>query len=192
MPGQNRSQSRQRVEILLVKAKGGSEAALGGALEECRSDLTRSARRVAARRPEIGANGSDLVQDAFVSAVRGFARFQGTRYQEFKGWLHRILLNRAAELTRKRDQRRAGRSERPSRRPTDSGLLDRGQSPSSIARHKEFRKLVQVALAALPLSYQEVLRLRFDRGLSFSRDRPRIVSLRKCCADAIQSRHGFV
>jgi RNA polymerase sigma-70 factor, ECF subfamily len=168
MSGQSRSTSRRQIEALLLEAKLGSDSALGEALQKCRSDLIRAAQRAIERRPDCRGDHSDLVQEAFLNATRGFGRFQGASYPEFMGWLHRILLNKAAELARKRESRGpTGQNRKIGGASGISGLPDRGRSPSSVARHNEYRDLVQEALAKLPASYQQVLRMRFDEGLSF-------------------------
>ena len=145
------------------------------------------------RRPDCRGDHSDLVQEAFLNATRGFGHFQGASYPEFMGWLHRILLNKAAELARKRQSRGpTGKNRKAGGASGISGLPDRGRSPSSVARHNEYRTLVQEALSKLPAAYQQVLRLRLRQWIKLSRYRRAIVPFRGRSPHEIQSCHGML
>src|SRR6516225_2525174 len=93
-------------------ARAGSPEALGQVLETFRGYLLLIADRE--MDPELRAKGgaSDLVQETFLEAQRDFARFHGTRAEELRAWLRRLLLNNVANFTRQyreRAKRQVGR-----------------------------------------------------------------------------------
>ena len=168
MSNQSRSKTHKQIETLLAAARKGSDSALGRVLEASRLQLLHLTRKAMLRRPRSGETESDIVQDTFVNATRGFSGFQGTQSHEFLGWLRRILLNRLAEI---------GRWRRHALTPKKDGnelkqvlaaeVVDPHSSPSSVVRHNEDRDLIRAALAQLPLEQHDVVRLRMERELSF-------------------------
>jgi RNA polymerase sigma-70 factor (ECF subfamily) len=153
----------------LREARGGSPEALGRALEACRRYLARIARRELAADLRAKGGASDLVQEAFLEAHRGFGQFRGASADEFRGWLRRLLLNRAAKAgrrfraARKRAVGRevAWRGDRPTEAPVDP------TTPSRVVGGREEGARVRRAVAELPADHQAVLRLRYEQQLSF-------------------------
>jgi len=88
-------------DALIAAARAGSSVAIGKLLENCRNYLLLIANRAldSDLRPKVGA--SDLVQDTFVEAHRGFPRFQGTTETELLAWLTTILGHRLANNNRR-------------------------------------------------------------------------------------------
>src|SRR5436305_5046457 len=88
------------VDAWLAAARGGSEEALGQALQACRFYLLLIAERELD--PGVRAKGgaSDLVQQTFLEAQQDFGRFGGTSGQELRVWLRRLLLNNLANFER--------------------------------------------------------------------------------------------
>src|SRR6516165_1063063 len=84
----------------LAAARAGSPEALGQVLETFRAYLLLIAARELD--PELRAKGgaSDLVQETFLEAQRDFSRFDGTRVEELRAWLRRLLINNVANFTR--------------------------------------------------------------------------------------------
>lgn len=82
-------------------AQDGADGALGAVLEGCRQYLLLVANDQldAELRDKVGA--SDLVQDTFLDAQRGFGRFHGTTREELLAWLRRILLNNLTDARRR-------------------------------------------------------------------------------------------
>lgn len=100
----------------------------------------------------------DVVQTTFLKLCRETpARLEG----RLAPWLFRVCRNEALDV-----RRRKRREE-----PLDAADLERQPSPDPTpARLLETREALQgvlVALAALPASQQEVLRLKFQEGLSY-------------------------
>lgn len=140
----------------------------GAAYEE----LVRSAggRMLAVARSMLSTeeDAHDAVQEAFLSAFKALAAFDGRA--RLTTWLHRITVN--ACLMRLRSQRR-----KPERRMTDllpkfvddghqlnpSAPWDRHE-PDALSR-EETRQLVCAKIAELPTPYRIVLTLRELQGL---------------------------
>jgi RNA polymerase sigma-70 factor (ECF subfamily) len=163
----NAGHDGSRLEAFIARAKSGSTSALGRALDVCRPQLLRSARRGVGRklRPLTGA--SDVVQDTFVNATRGFTRFRGARAGEFVRWLRTILAHRLAEIAR-----RATAAGLETSDPNGAELVarqspDPGPSPSSLASDQEHAELIRAALLELGERDRQALRLRFEEGLTF-------------------------
>jgi len=89
------------VEGLLQAARAGSAEALGQALEACRGYLLHVARREIAPGQQAKASASDIVQETFLEAERGFPRFGGDSERELLAWLRKLLLNNLGDFTRR-------------------------------------------------------------------------------------------
>jgi RNA polymerase sigma-70 factor (ECF subfamily) len=123
------------------------------------------------------ADASDIVQETFLDAHRGFARFAGGTEAELLAWLRRILAARVADLLRRYlgAQGRDVRLERELSAELDdrsSALLGPElaasiSSPSQQADRREQAVLLAEALARLPDDYREALVLRHLEGLTF-------------------------
>ena len=92
----------------------------------------------------------DLVQEVFLALVRSIDRFEG-RSQIFT-WLYRVLLNRHAELVRRKS-------------------LDRSRMPAAASESPdpdtERGERVRAAMERLRAEEQRVLFLRFFEGLPY-------------------------
>lgn len=97
----------------------------------------------------------DIAQDAFVTALERLDEL--TRDDAFKGWLLRIVRNRA--LDRKRSQVRF-----PKVDVTVLDLVDRGDSPEREAARAELRDRLTRALSTLPERERQVLLLHDLEG----------------------------
>jgi RNA polymerase sigma-70 factor (ECF subfamily) len=151
-------------------------AALGRLLESYRHYLHLLARAAIGRRLQGKADASDIVQETFLEAHRGFARFQGGTEGELLGWLRRILAARVADLLRRylgaqgRDVRLE--CELAAELDDQSAMLGRAlaapvSSPSQQADRREQAVLLAEALARLPPDYREAVVLRHLEGLTF-------------------------
>ena len=92
----------------------------------------------------------DLVQEVFLALVRSVDRFEG-RSQIFT-WLYRVLLNRHAELVRRKTLDRTRKPEPPS---------------EPAASDPERGERVRAAMDRLRAEEQRVLFLRFFEGLPY-------------------------
>src|SRR5207247_5197137 len=86
---------------LMELARGGDSPALGQLLDGCRAYLTLLARVQIGRRLRGKVDPADLVQETFLEAHRGFARFRGTTEAELTAWLRQILAGQLAQMVRR-------------------------------------------------------------------------------------------
>ncbi len=144
---------------LLERLRAGDEAACEAFLRENMGRLLAVARRYL----RCEEDARDAVQDAFISAFRAIASFQGG--SSLSTWLHRIVVNACLMKIRTRK-----------RRPEDSiedllpnfdetghrvGNLDPWvESAESALARKETRERVRASIEKLPESYRAVLLLR--------------------------------
>ena len=157
---------------LLGKARQGDREALGRLLEAQREALHRLAERQLNGRIAVRVDASDIIQQTFLEAHRGFRQFAGQDARELTAWLQRILDHKVAgairdhALLQKRDVRR-------DRSLDDSaggaGLLkqqlDAGLStPSQKAIRGEEARRLSEALTLLPDDQREAVRLRHLEG----------------------------
>jgi RNA polymerase sigma-70 factor, ECF subfamily len=163
-------------EGLLGQARAGDGPALGQLLELYRHYLALLARMQIGRRLQGKVDASDLVQETFLKAHRGFAQFRGSSEGELVSWLRQILAANLANLVHRHygRQRRDVKLERDlaaemdaSSRVLDLGLVAQGSSPSQQAARREQAVLLADALERLPADYREVLILRHLEGLTF-------------------------
>jgi RNA polymerase sigma-70 factor (ECF subfamily) len=158
----------------LAAARGGSNEALGQALETCRPYLLLIAQRQVG--PDLHAkdSASDLVQETFLEAKRDFAQFQGSTEGELLAWLRELLLNNLGYFTARyrathmRDvAREVAVDNGDSSANPRAGLAADTPSPSAQVMEREQARALQEALARLPADYCQVLTLRYQEGRSF-------------------------
>jgi RNA polymerase sigma-70 factor (ECF subfamily) len=168
------SQHASEMARWLSAARGGSQEALGQALEACRGYLLLVAQRELD--PALHAKGgaSDLVQETFLEAQRDFPRFQGTSETELLAWMRRLLLNNLANFARRyrdTDKRQLGRevaldAEQSTSTPAGAVRADT-PTPSVQAMAHEQAQALQRALERLPEDYRQVITLRYQEERSF-------------------------
>lgn len=153
----------------IMEGRHGSAAARGILYERCRGYLLL----VAERELEPGLRGktgaSDLVQEAFLDAERGFADFRGQTESELRAWLRRILRNRAGQAARKYRlaAKRDVRGECSLSVWGDVQLAADVDTPSACVGAAEEADRLTAALACLPDHYQSVIQLRNTERRSF-------------------------
>jgi RNA polymerase sigma-70 factor (ECF subfamily) len=163
-------------QLMLQRAQGGDERALGELLQLYRPYLSLLARIKADRQLQAKLDDSDLVQDTCLSAHRDFGKFRGITEKEFTAWLREIMAHAAANLMREhRRQKRDVRVERQlnnllnqSSQMLERALASTDSSPSARVERRERAVLLANALDALPVEYREVLMLRELEGKSLS------------------------
>lgn len=149
--------------IILEALRRGDEAAYERLVRDYTPRLLAVARRFL---PEE-ADAADAVQDAYLSAFRGLAEFDGQA--KLSTWLHRIVVN--ACLMKMRTRRR-----RPEKRIDDllPGFREDGHAieppavwpaAEALAAGEELRAAVHAAIAQLPENYRTVLLLRDIEGV---------------------------
>jgi len=159
---------------LLRAARGGSVEALGGLFESCRSYLLRIAHQEL--RPSLQAklDAADLVQETFIEATRDFPHFQGETAAQLFGWLRGILRHNLTDLTRRFETccRCLSQEVRLSGKIGDvAGRSSPFIQQMTICEQliaQEQRHALEDALQQLPLSYRQVLHLRYGEQRSFA------------------------
>lgn len=156
----------------LQAARSGDLKALGRLLDWCRAYLLQIAQMELPDRLHRKVDPSDIVQETFLEAQRGFGGFHGTTEQDLLAWLRGILRHNLTDLARqfRRGKRDVGR-ELPLDDSANEGLqnelLDDDETPCTQARSREQDAALQKALALLPAHYREVIYRHDFHGLSF-------------------------
>lgn len=159
---------------LLTAARAGSKDALGELLEAYRRYLAAVARdRIDPRLMPKG-DASDIVQDTFRDAQKGFDRFHGSTEEELLAWLRQILVHRVGRFARRYrgvQKRSATREVRLD--PNDSIAADDPAyradqlTPSAEAMAREQNTALHDGLNRLPEEYRRVILMRYRDGLPF-------------------------
>ncbi len=152
-------------EAALVAAlQAGDGAAFETVVRTCGGPMLTVAGRIL-RNDE---DARDAVQDAFLSAFKGLAQFDGR--SKLLTWLHRITLNAAlAKLrTRRRKPERSIEDLLP-HFTDDEHQIDRPaawpEQAGDIAERHELRGIIRGCIDRLPEAYRTVLLLRDIEGL---------------------------
>jgi RNA polymerase sigma-70 factor (ECF subfamily) len=156
------------LDLLLIQARAGDQAALGRLLELYRNYLRLMARSLIYRPVQVRLDASDLVQETFLKAHREFRQFVGSGERELVAWLRKILVRTLSNQAKHhhalgRDQRRQESLDVLLDRSSlaiQEQLADSVASPSAHAVRREQAVLLADALARLPTDYREVFILR--------------------------------
>jgi RNA polymerase sigma-70 factor (ECF subfamily) len=157
------------LESWIEAARRGDREALGRALLSFRDYLLLVA--TAELHPTLGAKGgpSDLVQETFFRAQRGFAGFRGQSRAEWQNWLRAILVRSLAHHRRRyysTAKRRQGREvplESAGRRAIEAPDL----TPCQELDRRERRVAVLDAVERLPGHYRDVVNWHHRDNLPF-------------------------
>lgn len=160
--------SRPEVEPSICAAKNGSPSALGSLLESCRDYLLLIANEGLDSELRTKLGPSDLVQQTFLHAQRGFAEFRGTTQADLHAWLRAILLHEMSR-TRRRFQLTQKRNPELEVPLEGNGAIDNPASvlvydtPLPVDRLLTDEKwtLLARAVEQLPEDYRRVVRLRY-------------------------------
>lgn len=95
------SRIERTLDSLLQRAVQGDQQALGRLLDEFRPWLRLLAQRALDGRLAGRIDGSDVVQQTYLSAVRRFSEFQGNTTEELSAWLRRIHERNLIDETRR-------------------------------------------------------------------------------------------
>lgn len=160
------------VEELILRARDGSDSALGAIAELCRPYLMLVATRDIAPDLRAKTSASDLVQDTFVEVQRDFENFRGQTGEEFYAWVSGILANRVLNNVRRfrHTAKRSVNREALHHAETDilKSLCEPVETPSAAFVASDEQRRVQLALANIPEEMQLVLRLRTWERKEFS------------------------
>jgi RNA polymerase sigma-70 factor (ECF subfamily) len=172
LPHGNPSPLEWSFEEILAKARDGSPTSLGRLFELKRKYLLTVAHRQIGADLQGKVGASDLVQETFVEAQKGFERFQGTTEVEFLAWLSAILTNRFSNIARhhRLTQKRAiGRniSDAAASIAIRQAMSDMLTPSTQLVAEEEKRRL-HVALDSLPAEVREILVMRIWQRASFA------------------------
>lgn len=142
-------------EELVERGRSGDEAALSALVRRHQDAAYRVA--ISITRNEDAA--LDVVQDAFVKALRGLDRFRGDA--SFRTWLGTITANEARGVLRKVKRLRETTLEYAA--PVESG--ERNAADAAVVADESAR--ARAMLATLPEKQRLSVALRIDEGLSF-------------------------
>ena len=95
------SESESSFEELIRKARNGDDSSLGRLLEQHRPWLRLLGKRGLGDRFAGRIDDSDVAQQTFLSAVRGFGQFRGTTPDELAVWLQQIHQRNMQDAVRK-------------------------------------------------------------------------------------------
>ncbi|HEV3080787.1 MAG TPA: sigma-70 family RNA polymerase sigma factor [Gemmataceae bacterium] len=159
---------------MLAAARAGSREALGELLQACRRYLLRVAEEKIEDALKIKGSPSDLVQDTFLDAQKGFGRFQGYSERELLAWLVRILRNNLRNFSRDYQDVEKRQVEGEVRLDDSAAqgnlkkrLVSPARTPSSMAIREEEAHRFRRAVQRLPEQYRLVIRLRDLERRSF-------------------------
>jgi RNA polymerase sigma-70 factor (ECF subfamily) len=146
---------------LLQRARAGDGRAFEELAREAEVGLYRHVLRIVGTPEEA----EDVVQDAFISAWRSLAAFQGG---SFRAWLFRIATNRSIDLIRARRRRGELPLEPPEGEEVEwAEPAAGGPDPVEIASRDEALAVVEEALRGIPSEQRAALLLRDVEGFSY-------------------------
>ncbi len=97
----------------------------------------------------------DLVQEAYVKALKGFSGFQAG--SNFRAWMYRILRN--TFLTSRTGLKTAPTMPLDDEEQDKASLPSAHDTPESLLLARADRQIIQAALARLPVHFREVILL---------------------------------
>lgn len=157
----------ESVDTLLSRAlRDGDEASLATAIDRLRPEMLRVAEGHVRSRDDA----EDVVQDAWIAALRSIPRFEGRA--SLKTWLMRILVYRARTAGR-RAARAIPWSQFEGAGPFGGARADTfepghlvasGPDPQQALIAGEFMESVERAMRTLPVRQRDVVRLRDLEG----------------------------
>ena len=98
----------------------------------------------------------DILQESWLRVLEHVGTYRGT--PPACAWVHSIVRNCALEFGRKQH--------RATEEPADPGIEDPAPDPEAQTRKREMISLLHEMVDALPATYREVCKMRYDRELS--------------------------
>lgn len=135
-------------ELLVLHCQDGDADALESLIERWQPRLMRLAWRLTAD-PE---SSRDIVQDAWMSIVRGLGRLDDPA--RFRAWAYRIVKNKCADWVRRRVVRRTADAEIRESTVESTGQAPTGGASDDVGRLRE-------AMSAMPDEQRTVLSLHY-------------------------------
>lgn len=185
----------------IASARAGSAEDFGRLMSACRTYLLLVAHHHIDGPILAKADASDLVQETFLEAQRGFSSFRGDTEVELRSWLRKILTNHLQDLRRRYQTASKRTIDREVSLDTaidmdtsEMALASRDPSPSECVIASEQARLLSIAINRLPKVDQMLVIYRHKEGLEFEQIAARISksipAVRKRWARAIERLNG--
>jgi RNA polymerase sigma factor (sigma-70 family) len=151
----------------LATARDHDLPALGGLLEACRHFLAKQVRARLQRR--LWRFQEDLVQEAFLQAVRDFRQFRGMKQGDLQGWLKAILAHTIIDFVR--GEVKSGGANAVPTRTRARPRRERAEGPSAQeqALNRDASRRLCEMVGGLPARYRAAILLRFLGGEPYAR-----------------------
>lgn len=160
---------------LLLKAKTGDAERLGRLLEQYRGYLLMLAHRYLDERLRRRIDPADIVQHTYLEAQRDLPKFRGATPAEFAAWIRNILKHNVATAVARHVSAQKRSIGREVHVGNDSGAAQwfaqmpgSTTSPSRRVMREEAALAMLEALAKIPETQAEAVRLRYMEGLSLA------------------------
>jgi RNA polymerase sigma-70 factor (ECF subfamily) len=156
-------------EMLLEAATRGSREALGELLQPFEYVLRARARRQLGDDLMLAVGATVVVQEVFVAAIEDFRHFRGGTAEEFKNWLLAILYHKITDFRKRCEAAKRDIMRQVALTPKiEKGLttVERSEETSNIEEELK-RDCMKQALAVLSTRYQQVITLRYLKGLTW-------------------------
>ena len=149
-------------DSLVWRAREGDEAAFQALYERSARELKARIRRQIGTALRRKVDASDILQDAYLIALRRIEEFSGEDARSFGGWLARIVEYRVKETLRhylQSEKRSLDREVTYARIPDPLGFRSRISSPSQRASAGELADSVAEAMERLRPDYRKIILL---------------------------------
>lgn len=168
------SEDEAEIVGLVARLQGGDQSALAELFDRHRDKLRRMVELRLDARLAGRVSASDVLQEAYIDAVKRVEHYFSKDGQSFFGWLRLVVGQRIADVHREHlaGKRDAGRDIGMNRGATTDStclaarLLGPGSSPSQAAQRQEVFAQLESALEQMDPLDREVLALRHFEELS--------------------------
>jgi RNA polymerase sigma-70 factor (ECF subfamily) len=158
-------------EYLVLLSQAGSGAALDGLARRWTPRLVRYAARLLGGSGDAGETARDVVQDAWIGAIRGLRGLRDPA--QFPAWIYGIVSRRCADTMRVNGRRRRVDAEIPP-----------GPAGQKAALASEYQLDLATAVRRLPPIHRAVVHLFYREGMSIEE----IAAVLKIPAGTVKSR----
>jgi RNA polymerase sigma-70 factor (ECF subfamily) len=160
--------SESETTALLLKARSGSEEALGAVFERYAARVLTLVRLRLGRQLRRRLESRDILQSVMLKAFRGFARFRGESGAAFAAWLASIVENEVRDQADFHARRRRDAALEVSLDETTlAGLPNRARSLTRRLLLNERIERLANALESLAKDHRDVIVGRYLEDLSF-------------------------
>lgn len=154
---------------LILRARQGDEDAFQALLRRHEELLRKRVQRWVSPRLRRKISASDVLQEAYIVALRRFADFEDRGDGSFGRWLGQIVELKLREAVRQAGaaKRDAGREVSRDGRMDTRNFMGQQTSPSQAAIASELKEAARVALEKMPDDYRRIIRLVQQDQVSF-------------------------